>query len=85
MIAIGKTPLAEMVLAERLIDQGDGTVTVSLLSGAVMSVQPDGRVETRPPGTAGAYERATVVGQTVVFCPAGDRVFAFAFAAKVPA
>lgn len=87
MIAIGVVSVVEMRLAGRLIDQGDGTVTVANVDGTVVSVQPDGRIETRPAGTAGAYERATLVGQMLFFCPdaASGKVFAIPFAAKVPA
>lgn len=45
--------------------------TVSLPSGEVLSVQPDGSYQTRPQGTAGEYEVAQRVGDKLVFTPGG--------------
>ena len=94
MIAVSKTFLTEMVTAVRLNNVGNGEVTVTLadvelldgttLHEPVMSVQPDGSVQTRPAGADGPYERAVVSGNLLVFRPAGDRAFAFPFAPKVP-
>ncbi len=96
MIAIGKTPLVEMILMDKFIDQSDGTVTIEFLDDglpdfeqrATMSVQPDGTVERRPRGANGVYERGTPDGSTVIFAPPDiqghRRVFAFAVALKVP-
>lgn len=57
----------------QLNDQGDGTVTVTYPPGSsdVLSVQPDGSIETRPKGTNGPYERAKVNGTSLAFCPLG--------------
>jgi hypothetical protein len=83
MIAIGTQPLQMMLVANRLIDQGDGSVTVELIDGQIMSVNPDGGTERRPAGTSGPWERAVVLGNLLVFRPSSDRAFAFAFAARV--
>ena len=32
-----------------------------------VSIQPDGRVETRPPNTDGAFEQCEIVGNTLVY------------------
>ena len=82
MIAIGSAPLFTMMIADRLEDVGNGEVIAVRLDGTVISVQPDGAIETRPAGTKGPYERATVIGNTLIYRPL-DVAFAFAFAAKV--
>jgi len=84
MIGIGLHPETELWVADHLNQVGGGCVTVSMRDGTVMSVQPSGAVETRPAGAAGAYERATVCGQMLVFCPEGGRVFTFPYVATVP-
>lgn len=45
-------------------------VTVTVDDG-VLSVQPDGRIEVRPPGTAGPYELAINAGDRLVYAPHG--------------
>lgn len=45
---------------------GLSTVTVNE-AGDVLSVQPDGTFETRPKGTADAYEKGRVSGNLIVF------------------
>jgi hypothetical protein len=37
--------------------------------GSILSVQPDGRIETRPSGTDGPYEWCLVTGSAVVYAP----------------
>ncbi len=67
MILVGKTPLVDVVAADHLNPQADGTVTVSNADGTVWSWQPGGFWETRPPGSAGGYERALPQGNTLVY------------------
>jgi hypothetical protein len=50
----------------------DGGVVVSLPSGEVLSVQPDGSYQTRPAGTAGEYEVAERAGTDLIFRPGGQ-------------
>ena len=69
MIAIGSTPLFTIIIADRLDDVGNGEVLAVKLDGTVLSVQPDGTIETRPAGAKGPYERATVIGNMVVYRP----------------
>jgi len=51
-------PVGRFVVAERA-------------DGLAWSVQPDGSVETRPAGTAGAYELAAPLGSLLVYQPLG--------------
>lgn len=84
----------EAIHVRQLNDQGDGTVTVSIVNptgilcqnpdrpaivGDVYSVTPDGSIVARPRGTAGAWELAKVVGSTVVFAPSGAAGIAVKF------
>jgi hypothetical protein len=84
MLAISGKPLdlGEIVIIDHLNALPDGTVTASLPNGEVLSVQPDGRLETRPPGTDGPWERAAVQGDKLVFNP--GVIYVFAFLTKVP-
>ena len=55
--------------------------------GDVYSIQPDGEVQARPPGSAGPYELACLDGGKVVYAPQGatGRAFvAFAYVTKLP-
>lgn len=46
-----------------------GYVNLAYPSGLVVSVQPDGSLQTRPAGTDGPYERGIVTGDLIVFGP----------------
>ena len=84
MIAVGKIPMiGEWIVASRLISAG-GKVVVENLDGTVMSVQPDGRVESRPAGSAGAYEQATIVGNNLAFRPVSGKVYVFPYVSEIP-
>ena len=84
MIAVGTTPLTDWVVARRVVDVGGGKVVVENLDGTVMSVQPDGRVESRPAGSAGAYEQATIVGNNLAFRPVSGKVYVFPYVSEIP-
>jgi hypothetical protein len=66
----------------------DGTVTVTFPVGSdtVLSIQPDGSVETRPHGTDGPFERAILAGGRLIFAPLGSsgRVYIIPFASRLP-
>jgi hypothetical protein len=86
-IGIGEQhfPSETLRSAKALTPLGDGTYVVVNLDDTVMSVGPDGAVDTRPPGTTGAWERCTRNGNVVYYCPlSGGTVYAFAFAEGVP-
>lgn len=87
--------------AKQLNKQPDGTVTVSILDptgvdcynpdrpavvGDVYSVTPDGSIVARPSGTAQAWEKAKIVGSSLVFAPTGPNGTAYLvpFAADIP-
>ncbi len=76
-------PLGAVNLAQTV--QLDGTVTLSDVgSGVVISVQPDGTIQTRPPGSNGPYERCAIDGNLAIYCPDGIHQWAFACGHKVP-
>jgi hypothetical protein len=50
----------------------DGGVVITLPSGEVLSVQPDGSYQTRPAGTTGEYEVAERAGTDLIFRPGGQ-------------
>lgn len=56
-----------------LISQGGNTYTAKWPSNAdtVLSIQPNGDWEVRPAGTAGAWERAELVGDKLVYSVGG--------------
>ena len=56
------------------INQLDGdlvTVTYPVGADTVLSVQPDGTIETRPPGSQGPYERGIKRPDRIIFAPLG--------------
>jgi len=71
-------------VVDHLNNQADGTVTVSNKDGTIVSVQPDGSVQSLPAGTNGAYERARVMGDKLVYSPSNSRAFIFAYISELP-
>jgi hypothetical protein len=71
-----------------LLDEASGLCTVTYPAGAttVLSVQPDGTIQTRPQGAAGAYERGLKKPDRVIFNPTGPSgpVFVVPYADVVP-
>lgn len=69
----------EAIHAQQLNDVGGGNFTVTYPSNAdtVLSVQPDGSIQTRPHGTAGPYELCRINGGFVAFRPAGVKASAY--------
>lgn len=67
-----------------LIAQPNGFFTAIRKDGTVDSVQPDGSLQTRPAGTAGAYELCAVTGNTRWYCPDGSHVYGLPYAGTVP-
>jgi len=53
------------------------TVTYPAGTTTVMSVQPDGTIETRPQGANGPYERAILKSDRLVYAPIGPAGKAF--------
>jgi hypothetical protein len=87
MIAVG--PLGgPLTVRDKLIAQADGMVTVSNLDGTVMSIQPDGTEESRPAGTAGAFERSAKAGNVLIFWAGSGfdapKAYAFALVETLP-
>lgn len=89
------------VHAKQLNPQPDGTVTVSIVYptdlqcqnpdrpaqiGDVLSVTPDGDLVARPAGTAAAWEKAKIVGASLVYAPQGAAGIAviLPYAAEIP-
>lgn len=86
--AIGKYPLGhpktELELFDRVEPGSNNTIRVVYAGGTVRSVQPDGRVEVRPAGSDGPYERACVNGGVITYCPDGKTAYDFSFSPRVP-
>lgn len=72
------------------INHVDDKVTVTYPpgneEGTVMSIQPDGSIETRPRGTAGPYECGLLLSDRVVFSPNGSNgpVFLLPYVDEIP-
>lgn len=66
----------------------DTHVTVTYPAGAptVLSVQPDGTMDTRPAGSRGPYETALLQGDRLVYAPTGvgGAVYLLPYAAEIP-
>ncbi len=67
---------------------GDELVTVTYPAGTttVLSVQPDGTIETRPAGANGPYERAILKSDRLVYAPVGPagQVYLVPYADQLP-
>jgi len=72
------------IIAQGFNQQADGTVTVTVQDGCVLSIQPDGEVQHRAPGFNGYYEIATVVGNQLQFCPNGAAAYLYGFVDQCP-
>lgn len=59
------------------------TVTYPVGADTVLSVQPDGTIQTRPHGTAGPYERAVLTGDRLVY-ESGGHYYLLPYAAEGP-
>jgi hypothetical protein len=73
-----------LIIGQQLNDQPGGYKTVTLQDGCVMSVQPDGTVEHRAPGSAGAYEVASLVGSMLSYSPDGASAYQFGYVDQIP-
>jgi hypothetical protein len=62
------------------------TVTYPAGTTTVLSVQPDGTIETRPAGAQGAYERAILKSDRLVYAPVGPtgKVYLVPYADVLP-
>jgi hypothetical protein len=79
VVAIGPHQLNEL--------DGDlVTVTYPVGADTVLSVQPDGTVETRPPGSRGPYETGLRRPDRIIFAPLGPNgsVFLAPFTEVIP-
>lgn len=63
--------VVEAISASQLNQQPNGQFTVTYPLGAttVLSVQPDGTIQTRPQGTAGPYEVCSSDGSKLTYAP----------------
>lgn len=59
------------------------TVTYPVGTDKVLSMQPDGAIETRPKGTAGPYERALLHPDRLVY-ESGGNVYLLPYASETP-
>jgi hypothetical protein len=70
------------------LDDDSDRVTVTYPAGAstVLSVQPDGTLETRPAGSAGPYETALLKVDRLVYAPIGDAgpVYLLPYSDEIP-
>lgn len=71
MIALANAPIVQYTVIASLNQLGNGKVTASASDGLVFSMQPDGRFEMRPAGTAGPYEQASQTAQGLLYAPDG--------------
>jgi hypothetical protein len=62
------------------------TVAYPVGTTTVLSVQPDGTIETRPPGASGPYERAILKPDRLIYAPVGPhgKVFIVPYVDALP-
>jgi hypothetical protein len=72
----------------QIVRLDDELVTVTYPAGSttVMSVQPDGTIETRPAGATGPYERALLGNDRLTYAPLGPagKVYLIPYADVLP-
>ena len=67
----------DTLTAVTVTDAGGGYLTLSYPDGTVLSVQADGSNQTRPAGTAGAFEVCRKIGEDLVLYDGrGDAIYA---------
>jgi hypothetical protein len=68
------------------LDDTHVTVRYPPTATTVISIQPDGRIETRPEGTCGPYEVALLAGDRLVYAPEGveGSVYILPYASVLP-
>ncbi len=69
-----------------IIDGDLVTVTYPVGADTVLSVQPDGTIETRPPGSRGPYETGLKRPDRIIFAPLGrgGNVYLVPFTETIP-
>ena len=77
----GTTDKVAMVGTELGLKRDDGTDNQE---GDVLSMQPDGTMQTRPGGSQGNFERAAISGPWLVYRPVGSRCFLVPLATVYP-
>ena len=63
-----------------VIGGGNGNSRLQLGDGSIISVQPEGTVQTRPAESDGPYEQCKVSGSVVTFMPVPSVAYIFALA-----
>lgn len=71
MKAFGSINAGPWALVEQLGSGTSGKSRLAYPDGLVVSVQPDGSLETRPAGTDGAWEQCTIDGGIAVYAGTG--------------
>ena len=80
MLGLSTASIATFEVYVTAVPFADGSSTLVAPDGRVVSCQPDGRLEWRPAGTDGVYERCTLKGGLARFNPQGPNGPGFAFA-----
>lgn len=76
MFSIFADPTKQLLAVKGPKAVSNGGTVLENLDGTIVSIQPDGRVETRPSGADGGYERCTVNGNVATWKP-GDKYYTF--------
>ncbi len=85
--AMSTQPVATLSTAQlKVNDLGDGVSTlVQISDGQVLSCQPNGTIELRPPGTDGAYEKCVVKDGCATYNPIANVSLGYVFALRAVA
>lgn len=70
MFSVFTDPTKQLLAVKGPKSVSNGGTVLENLDGTIVSIQPDGSVQTRPAGADGGYERCTVNGNVATWKPA---------------
>lgn len=79
MFSTFSDPTKRLLAVKSVKSVSGGGAVLENPDGTIVSIQPDGRVEDRPAGADGGYERCKVSGNAATFKPADGKYYTFAF------
>ncbi len=72
-------PTKKLLAVKAVSPVSNGGTVLENVDGTIVSIQPDGSVQTRPPGADGGYERCQINGNGATWQPAPGVYYTFTF------